>query len=429
MGGDVALGVVAGLLAVVAALLAGVDAAVSSVSRVVAEQLCEEGRRGARRLRLVVGESARYLGPLLLVRVLCEVAAAAAVTVLFTHHVGEGFAAVGAAAVVVTVACFVLVEVGPRTLGSQQAVPFALRTSWLVVTVARVLGPLARLMVLVGNALTPGKGFRDGPFASEAELRDLVDEAERSGVVAAREADMLSGVFELRETLAREVMVPRPDIVFIERDKSVRQALTLALRSGFSRLPVVGESTDDVIGVVFLKDLVRKALDERDGGRTTPVGEVARPATYVPDSIAADQLLRDMQAQRTHLVVVVDEYGGTAGIVTIEDILEEIVGEITDEYDKEQPPVEELEDGSLRVTARLLVEEIEDRCRVSLPHDEGVETVSGLMAEALGRVPIPGAQVEIGGLRFTAESAAGRRNRVGTVRIERLQGTAVGATA
>jgi len=417
--GDAVLVVTAVLLVLVAAFLAGADAAVSRVSRVVAEELVREGRRGAPRLARLVEDPARSLGPLLLMRVLAEVGATAAGGGVFARHLGSGSSFVLALAVM-TVIGFVVVDVGPRTLGRQQAVPFALGVSGLVLALTRALLPLTRVLVVLGNALTPGKGFRDGPFASEAELRDLVDQAERSGVVASREADMISGVFELGETIAREVMVPRPDIVFIESGKSVRQALVLALRSGFSRLPVTAENLDHIIGVAYLKDLTSQALDDKQGGRTVPVDNLARSPVFVPDSKPADELLREMQARRQHIAVVVDEYGGTAGLVTIEDILEEIVGEITDEYDVELAPVEQLDVDRVRVLARVLVEELADRFDVDLPNDEEVETVGGLMAVALGRVPIPGASVDIAGLRLTAESTAGRRNRIGTVLVERL---------
>jgi CBS domain containing-hemolysin-like protein len=282
-----------------------------------------------------------------------------------------------------------------------------------------VLSPLASLLILVGNALTPGKGFREGPFASEAELRDLVERANARGVVEQSERDMIQSVFDLGDTLVREVMVPRTDIVVIERTKTVRQALNLLLRSGFSRVPVVGDNNDDVVGVAYLKDLVKK---ERDGGGSVKVEEVARPAVFVPESKPVDDLLREMQESLGHIAIVVDEYGGTAGLVTLEDIVEEVVGEITDEFDRDARPVEHLNDGSCRVTARLPVEDLEQMYGVDLPHED-VETVGGLLASQLGRVPIPGATVEVGGLRLVAESAKGRRNQIGTVLVRRTDDT------
>jgi len=211
-------------------------------------------------------------------------------------------------------------------------------------------------------------------------------------------------------------MVPRTDMVFIERDKTVRQALNLALRSGFSRVPVVGEGADDVLGVAYLKDLV---LRERTaGGADRPVAEVMRHPVFVPESKPVDDLLREMQASLGHIVVVVDEYGGTAGLVTMEDVLEEIVGEIVDEYDQERPPVEQLDGDTYRVTARLPVEDLEELFGVRLPHED-VETVGGLLASALGRVPIPGATGTVTGITLVAETAAGRRNQITTVLASR----------
>ena len=234
---------------------------------------------------------------------------------------------------------------------------------------------------------------------------------------------MIHSVFEFGDTLVREVMVPRTDIVFIERDKTLRQALSLALRSGFSRIPVVGENEDDVIGISYLKDIVARSHEYREGESVEQIESIMRPATYVPDSKPIDELLREMQARQIHLAIVIDEYGGTAGLVTIEDILEELVGDIADEYDREQPAVEWLAPDKARVTARLSVDELAELFDVTI-EAEDVETVGGLLAHALGRVPIAGSEATVAGLRLTAESLAGRRNRIGTVVVERVHATA-----
>jgi CBS domain containing-hemolysin-like protein len=246
-----------------------------------------------------------------------------------------------------------------------------------------------------------------------------VDLAEERGVVEHGERQMIQSVFELGKTIAREVMVPRTEVVWIERSKTIRQGLALALRSGFSRVPVSGENLDDIMGVVYLKDMARRAQDQ-ERAKTTTIEEVMRPVTYVPESKPVDELLRDMQAARSHIAIVIDEYGGTAGIVTIEDILEEIVGEITDEYDVERAPIERIDDDTARVTARLAVEDLGEIFDVELPDRDDVETVGGLLAEALGRVPIPGAQAVVHGLQLTAEETGGRRNRIDTVLVRRL---------
>jgi CBS domain containing-hemolysin-like protein len=230
---------------------------------------------------------------------------------------------------------------------------------------------------------------------------------------------MIHSVFELGDTLAREVMVPRTDMVSIDDDRVCRQAMTLFLRSGFSRIPVLGRDVDDVVGLLYLKDVIRRLNADPDAG-AVPVAELMRPMPFVPESKPVDDLLREMQRDQTHFAVVVDEYGGTAGLVTIEDILEEIVGEITDEYDREAPEVEELGDGRLRVAATLHVDDLAELFDVDLEEDE-VDTVGGLIGKTIGRVPILGSTCEVAGLRLTAERMSGRRHRIATVVVERVE--------
>jgi CBS domain containing-hemolysin-like protein len=408
---------------VLAGLIGCLETALSRVSRVRVEELVREERPGSLRLQQVLRDPPRSLNLLLLLRLLFELAAAGVVVAYCLDRLaGSRTWAVVLAVGVMTVVTYVFIGVAPRTIGRQQAERVALLGAGVALALTRVFGPLPRLLILLGNALTPGKGFREGPFASEAELRDLVELAQERGVVERSERDMINSVFELGDTIVREVMVPRTDIVTIERGKTVRQALNLLLRSGFSRIPVVGDNADDVLGVAYLKDLVRK--ERTEGGATGKVEEAMREPVFVPESKPVDELLREMQAELGHIAIVVDEYGGTAGLVTIEDVLEEIVGEITDEYDREAPPVESVDEQTHRVTARLPVEDLEQLYAVELPHDD-VETVGGLLAMALGRVPIPGATAEIAGLVLVAESAKGRRNRIGTVLVRRASSSDV----
>ena len=409
--------VVAVLFVVLAGAFASAEVALSRISRIRVEELVEDGVSGAPRLLRLLEDAARPVNIVLLLRLVCEVAAVALVT-KYTLERLEGDRGLVVSIVVMAVVHYVFVGVSPRTIGRQHTEAVALLSAGPVALLTAVLSPLASLLILVGNALTPGKGFREGPFASEAELRDLVERANARGVVEQSERDMIQSVFDLGDTIVREVMVPRTDIVVVERTKTVKQAINLLLRSGFSRVPVVGENNDDVVGVAYLKDLVKK--ERADGGASVKVEEVARPAVFVPESKPVDDLLREMQESLGHIAIVVDEYGGTAGLVTLEDIVEEVVGEITDEYDRDAPPVEHLNDGSCRVTARLPVEDLEDLYGVQLPHED-VETVGGLLAMQLGRVPIPGATVEVGGLKLVAESSKGRRNQIGTVLVRRTE--------
>jgi CBS domain containing-hemolysin-like protein len=415
--GAITLLVVAICLVPLAGIFGAMESALQRVSKARVEEMRRDGVKRAAALEEVVQERARHVALLLLLRIACETLAAVLVTVLFYDVWGSGWQTVLTSAGVMVVVSYVLVGVGPRTLGRQHAYGVALATAGVMKLLGRVLGPVATLLILIGNMITPGRGFRDGPFSSEVELRELVDMAEERGVVESGERQMIHSVFELGDTIAREVMVPRTDVVWIERTKTVRQALALALRSGFSRLPVIGENVDDVVGVVYLKDLVRRSQNSTDQ-RGPKVEELMRTPTFVPESKPVDELLRDMQAQRIHIAIVVDEYGGFAGLVTIEDILEEIVGEIADEHDAfQRPPVEELPDGSMRVTARLPVQDLAELFAVELPEDDDVETVGGLLARALGRVPIEGAKAEVGGLRLVAESTGGRRNRIDTLLV------------
>lgn len=409
--------VAAAALLALAALLGCMEAALGRVSRVRVAELLREEVSGARALAAVLEESRQTVNLLLLLRTVCSISATALVTGHVLSVTDGALPVVGAVAVVVVVD-YVVVGVSLRTIGRQQAERVALLGAVPALLLRRVVGPLPALLILVGNAVTPGKGLRDGPFASEAELRDLVDLAQERGVVEESEADMINSVFELGDTLVREVMVPRTDVVTIERGKTVKQALTLLLRSGFSRVPVIGDNADEVLGVAYLKDLVRK--ERVEGGERVKVEDVMRQAVFVPESKKVDELLREMQARLGHIAIVVDEYGGTAGLVTLEDIVEEVVGEITDEYDREAPPVEEVDGETRRVTARLPVEDLEELYAVELPHED-VETVGGLLASLLGRVPIPGAEATVAGLRLVAERADGRRNRIGTVLVSRVE--------
>jgi CBS domain containing-hemolysin-like protein len=418
-GANVVLLVTAICLVPVAGGLAAVDAALARVSVARVEELVRERHRGAVSLSKVLRDRVRHTNLLLLLRVAAELTATVFVTIVAVSQWGSDWPVVLGTIAIMVVVSYVLIGVGPRTTGRQHPYRVALVGAGAVLLLGRMFGPLASLLILLGNAITPGKGYREGPFSSEAELRELVDLAEARGVVERGEREMIQSVFELGDTIAREVMVPRTEVVWIESTKTVPQALALALRSGFSRIPVVAENVDDVVGLVYLKDLVRRSQDP-DRAKQTKLEEVMRPATFVPESKPIDELLSEMQAHHSHMAIVIDEYGGTAGLVTIEDILEEIVGEIRDEYDVEQPRVEWLEDGSVRLTARLAVEDLGEMFDVELPRGDDVETVGGLMAQLLGRVPIAGSSVTAYGLQLTAESVGGRRNRIDTVLARKL---------
>ena len=402
----------------VAFVIAAAESSLSRLSRHRTGELVEEGRRGARALAIIVVDSAGYLSVAAFVRVLAEAAATVLITLAVVDLVEGFWRALLISIGVMAVVSFVLVGVSPRTLGRQHADQVALLTAPILVLLRRVLGPVARLLVALGNAVTPGRGFRDGPFETEAELRDLVDMAGESLMIEAGEREMIHSVFELGDTVVREVMVPRTDMVTMDQDKTLRQAMSLFLRSGFSRIPVVGDGPDDVLGLLYFKDVARRVYVDA-AAALLPAHHQMRPAKYIPESKPVDDLLREMQRDQNHFAVVIDEYGGTAGLVTIEDILEEIVGEIADEYDREAPGVEKLEDGSTRVPATMHVDDLAELFDVTLDEDE-VDTVGGLLGKTIGLVPIPGSHGVIAGLSLTAERMAGRRHRIATVIVRRV---------
>lgn len=424
--GDVWSLVSAAILVIIAALLVGGETAIGRVSRSRVEEMRREERSGVEQLAIVIEDRPRYVNVMLFLSTIATTAAIALVVyvAVMALTVRSGWPTAGSLALAVAIMViisYVVLGVAARTLGAQHADRIALRAARPARLLAVALSPLATLLILIGNALTPGKGFRSGPFATEAELREMVDLAGENAVIEDVERKMIHSVFELGETYAREVMVPRTEVVFIERDKTLRQALSLCLRSGFSRIPVMGESSDDVVGIIYLKDIMRRIFDNRDAEREEQVDSLMRSAYFVPDSKIADDLLTQMQAARVHMAVVVDEYGGTAGIVTIEDILEEIVGEIDDEYDTAAPEVSALEDGSYRVSARMNVDDFAALVGLEIDgEEEGVDSVLGLVAKRLGRVPIPDARIEVDGWILVAEQGAGRRNRIGSVLAQRV---------
>ena len=361
----------------------------------------------------------RYGSLLTFIRVCAEVSGAVCVTLAFTHWLHGGWQVFLPAAGLLLVARYVLIGVGPRAMGRQRAERVAGVATGILRPLHAALGPLARLLDTVTGALPFGGHGGDPELNGRPGVEDLVDYIESQDEIEPGEREMVRSVVELGDTIVREVMVPRTDMVFVERDKTLSQTLSLALRSGFSRIPVTGESTDDVVGIAYLKDVVAWIQEHPDTEETARVEKVMRLATYVPDSKPVDELLRQMQLQRIHVAIVIDEYGGTAGLVTIEDILEEIVGEIADEYDTEGSPVEWLAPGTARVIARLPVADLEELFGVTIDAED-VESIGGLLAHELGRVPIAGSEVTVAGLHLTAENVAGRRNKLGTVLIEQL---------
>jgi CBS domain containing-hemolysin-like protein len=408
------------LLLSFAGFLAATESALTSISRVLIEAL--ESKRGGELLKKFSKQPAKYLNVILLVRKTCELTATVLVASILLRNYPSA-QAMALTVLIMVIVSYVVVGVGPRTLGKQHPHTWARAGIGVAFFLAFILGPVTKLLIAIGNAITPGVGFRTGPFTNEAELRDLVDQAHERGLVESDEHEMIHSVFELGDTLVRELMVPRTDMVWIEKDKSLRQALSLALRSGFSRVPVVGDSIDKIIGIAYVKDLARRTLDNHEAEQNERVEQHMRPATFVPESKIAADLLKEMQRDQIHLAIVVDEYGGTAGIITIEDILEEIVGEIADEFDDGVEAFTWISEGKARAKATLHIEDLADELGIEIAEVdfEDVDTIGGLMAQKLGRVPIAGSTITVGEYLITSERPVGRRRRISSVLIEKIE--------
>jgi CBS domain containing-hemolysin-like protein len=411
------------LLLSFAGFLAATESALTSISRVLIEQL--ESKRGGELLRRFSQQPAKYLNVVLLVRKTCELTATVLLAAILLRNYSSA-QAMSLTVLIMVIVSYVVVGVGPRTLGKQHPHTWARAGIGVAFFLAFILGPVTKLLIAIGNAITPGVGFRTGPFTNEAELRDLVDQAHERGLVESDEHEMIHSVFELGDTLVRELMVPRTEMVWIEKDKSLRQALSLALRSGFSRVPVIGENLDRIIGIAYVKDLAKRTLDHHEAETTERVEQHMRPATFVPESKIAADLLKEMQRDQIHLAIVVDEYGGTAGIITIEDILEEIVGEIADEFDDGVEAFTWISEGKARAKATLHIEDLADELDIEISEEdfEDVDTIGGLMAQKLGRVPIAGSTITVGQYLITSERPVGRRRRISSVLIEKIESAA-----
>ncbi|WJL95669.1 hemolysin family protein [Microbacterium sp. ET2] len=401
------------------ALMASIDAALGVTSRGDLGELAEQSPRNAPSLRRIAADPDAHATAVVFIRVLAETAAAVLVTVSFVILFDSIPWAIVAAIVLMTGISFVLVGASPRGVGRRHARGL-LRGAAPVIRGARlVLGPLAHGLVVLGNRVTPGAP-RGASFASEEQLLSIVDEAASHDLIEQDDRDLIHSVFDFTDTFVRAVMVPRTDMVTVEATTSTREAMQVFLDKGVSRVPLVDEEADDVVGVLYLKDLVQFGFRDESGWRDAPVTRIARKAVFVPESMRAETLLQQMKRDAVHVCLVVDEYGGVSGLITLEDIIEELVGEISDEYDPRADEVVEVDPGRYRVSARLGLDAVGDLFGIEL-EDEDVDSIGGLLGKALGQVPQPGATAEYLGLVMTGGTSRGRGRGLATVFVERTE--------
>jgi CBS domain containing-hemolysin-like protein len=395
--------VVVVLLIGVVAVNAGSEVAITRMNRVRAIRLLEEKRRGAAALVRIVENPAPYLNVVLLLTLLATIGGttiATSLAVRISERAGEVIATA-----VMTILLFIFAEVTPKTFAIQQTDRVALRVAPFLVWLARLLGPVATGLLKLANVLMPGKGLPHGPYITEQELRASAEVASEEGEIEEGEVELIHSIFEFGDTIVREVMVPRPDITAIEHDKSLRDVQALVLTHGYSRIPVFREDLDEIVGAVYAKDVL-KALHQ--GKQDMPLADIAREIHYVPETKKVAELLREMQKEKFHLAMVTDEHGSVSGLVTLEDLLEELVGEITDEYDREEPEMVEVGDGRYRVSGKASIDDVNELLDVELP-DEEWDTLAGFVLDLFGRIPKSGEEAAYPGLKFTAEEVLGRR--------------------
>ncbi|WP_308493831.1 hemolysin family protein [Microbacterium terrisoli] len=410
------------LLVAFGGLMAAIDAAMGVTSRQDLTELADEGGRGAAQLRRIAEDPDAHLHAVVFIRVLAETTAAVLVTVAFTLLFHNIWWAMLAAAVLMTGISFVLVGASPRSVGRRHAQGLLQGSARVIRGIRIILGPVTGALIAFGDRVTPG-GARGASFASEEQLLSMVDEAASHDLIEADDRDLIHSVFDFTDTVVRAVMVPRTDMVTVDAATSAREALSIFLERGVSRVPVVDDEADDVVGVLYLKDLVQIAFRQESAWHEVSVSTIARPPVFVPESMRAETLLQQMKRDAVHVCMVVDEYGGVAGLVTLEDLIEELVGEIADEYDARQTEVVELEPGRYRVSARLSVDEVGELFGLELD-DEDVDSIGGLLGKALGRVPQPGATADVDGLRLTGGVSQGRGRGIATVFVQRAGGGA-----
>ena len=398
------------------ALLSAGESALLRFTRAAADDLIEEGRRGAARVRRLAEHRTRVLGALSVARVAVDMLAAVLITLAASGLVRAWWQVLALALLANIILLGVVVGFSPRTYGRRNPAGTLLALGGLLTWVDVLAAPQRRL---VSRTRRPESAPTDAETreAVNEDLREMIDEIGETDTIEDEDREMMRSVVELGQTLVREVMVPRTDMVTIDAHKPASAAMRLFIRSGYSRVPVIGEDADDVRGILYLKDVLRRLAAHPEHEELAVAGFV-REAEYVPEMKPADDLLREMQTGRFHMALAVDEYGGTAGLVTMEDLLEEVVGELTDEHDPELPEVVEVAPGTYRVPARLALDELGELFDLEIDDDD-VDTVGGLLTKAIGRVPLPGAAGDTQGVHLQAEEATGRRRQVSTILASR----------
>ncbi|WP_336659540.1 hemolysin family protein [Leucobacter sp. USHLN153] len=403
----------AAVLLAIGGLLAATDAALSVRSRAELLALADESPRTGKAIRALAADEARHANALSFARVFAETLSAVLITLVLAYSLQQLWLELVLATLIMTAVTFVLVGSSPRTVGSHHPDAVIRFAAPMLRALRVILGPIATGLVRFGDRVTPGRGTNRS-IRDEQQLLSMVDQAAEQEVLEVDDRDYIHSLVEFGETLVREVMVPRIDMITVDADQSVRDVLEQMLASRHSRIPVIDGDVDDVVGIAYLRDASGFVLRRPDEADQAPITRLTKPAIFVPEVQRADRLLRQMQQESNHLALAVDEYGGISGLVTLEDLIEELLGDISDEHDREVPEMTLREDGSFVLSARLSVGDLGELFGIELEDDE-VETVGGLVAKTLGRLPESGDSVVVAGIELTALDTERRRQRLRTV--------------
>ena len=385
------------------------ETALAALSRARTNQLAERGLAAARRLDVFLDYPNRFLTSTHVLRLLAGVFTTAFLVALVIRAWG----ATPGQMLVTSLAIFLVLTLllsFPRGIAVHDPERTLIALYYPVRTTAALLSPVVRLLNRIGGAAARAAGLGDvpeGPVHTEDDLHTHASAAHEAGIIEEDEQEMIDAVIDMDKTTAREIMVPRMDVTSLPADATVDRAVDLIRARGYSRIPVYEESIDNIIGVLYAKDLFRYL---RAVQTDLQVRGLVRPAYFIPESKKTDELLRELQRQKVHIAIVADEYGGTAGIVTIEDLLEEIVGEIQDEYDREEAKIVSISEDEAIFDATVSIDDVNDALKLNL-EGEDVDTIGGLLYERLGKVPALGDQTELEGVLLRVESTAGRRIR------------------
>ncbi len=392
-------------------LCAAIDAAYGVVSRSDVQELANDrGESGA--LHRIADDMHRHINAVNFQRVFFETISAVMVVLAF---VSAGFDVWGSllwSVVTMTAVTFVLVGSSPRSVGRAHPLVLIAFSAGFVRFSRIVVGPLTTALIGIGNLVTPGRARV--AVSTERQLLSMVDEAAEADILEDEDRDLIHSIFEFGDTIVREVMIARTDMVTLTSDLSLDDALGVFLEEGFSRMPVIGDDTDDIVGVAYLKDVAAFVRRHPDAASTTPITRLIRPALLVPEVKKADDTLRLLQEESNHLAMVVDEYGGIAGLITMEDLIEEVLGDISDEYDDEVSEIIQLDAGEYRVVARMNIDELAEHLGITID-EEDVDTVGGLFVKNLGRLPHHNDEVDVQGLHLVAERVDRRRGLLHTL--------------